>query len=215
MPADRALYLQFRLTFQGPGEALLEGVGLTLLNAKDGPPLESAQPAGRLTAVSGTIAQPAAFSRELWGADEDLRFDDGSEIWPQMYVPVKKLVVHHTATTMNYADRDDAMAEVRAIYTYHARTLGWGDIGYNSIIDRFGNIYEGRFGREFAPNDREFISAGVVAGHALSHNYGSTGIALLGTFTKRGEGGKPGSEVPGLWRTRYGTCSPGSATVIT
>ena len=32
----------------------------------------------------------------------------------------------------------------------------------------------------------------VVGGHALSHNYGSTGIALLGTFTKRGEGGKPG-----------------------
>jgi hypothetical protein len=31
-----------------------------------------------------------------------------------------------------------------------------------------------------------------VAGHALSHNYGSTGVALLGTFTKRGEGGKPG-----------------------
>ncbi len=64
-----------------------------------------------------------------------------------MYVPVKKVAVHHTATTNNYTDAQ-ALEEVRAIYTYHAVTLGWGAIGYNALIDRFGNVYEGRYSRD-------------------------------------------------------------------
>ena len=83
---------------------------------------------------------------------------------------------------------------MRAIYTYHAVSLGWGDIGYSSLIDRDGTIYEGRHGRG-AGETREVLSADVVAGHALSHNYGTTGVALIGTHTARGEGGKP-SVVP-------------------
>ena len=73
------------------------------------------------------------------------RFDaSGAESWPRMYVPVKKLVVHHTATTNDYTD---AAAEVRAIYVYHAKELDWGDIGYHALIGRDGMVYEGRRGR--------------------------------------------------------------------
>ena len=131
------------------------------------------------------------------GAADSLRFEGGAtsnpdaEIWPRMYVPTKKAVVHHTATSNSYVD---GPAEVRAIYTYHAVSLGWGDIGYSSLIDRDGTIYEGRHGRG-AGETREVLSADVVAGHALSHNYGTTGVALIGTHTARGEGGKP-SVVP-------------------
>jgi hypothetical protein len=50
-----------------------------------------------------------------------------------MYVPAKKVVLHHTATSNAYVD---GAAEVRAIYAYHAKTLRWGDIGYHSLIDK-------------------------------------------------------------------------------
>ena len=81
-----------------------------------------------------------------------------------MYVPAKKVVIHHTATSNTYTD---GAAEVRAIYTYHTRTLGWGDIGYNALVDKYGNIYEGRHGRGEGAG-REILSADVVAGHTLS-----------------------------------------------
>jgi hypothetical protein len=48
---------------------------------------------------------------------------------------------------------------------------GWGDIGYNFLIDRQGNIYEGRKGGDE-----------VVGIHAGDYNYGSIGIALLGDY---------------------------------
>ena len=39
-----------------------------------------------------------------------------------MFVPAKKLVIHHTATRNDYASAGEAAAEVRAIYKYHAVT---------------------------------------------------------------------------------------------
>ena len=74
-------------------------------------------------------------SRAAWGADENLM------TWTPEYRTVRKFVVHHTATSNG--DLDPA-ATVRAIYYYHAVTRGWGDIGYNYLIDAQGRIYEGR-----------------------------------------------------------------------
>lgn len=131
----------------------------------------------------------AVWTREDWGCDES-----GSQFpWPPMLVPTKKLIVHHTATTNSYTD---SAAEVRAIYAYHAVTKQWGDIGYNELVDRFGNVYEGRRGREVrpagdatevvdSPFTREIVSRWVVAGHCYHHNYGTAGIAVIGDFTKR------------------------------
>ncbi len=186
--AERGTRLQFRAEFlSGRAQALLQEATVTLLNSTDGPTV-TALPAPPATEPSLGVE---VYSREEWGAVEAYRFDAAmNEIWDRMYVPVKKIVVHHTATTNNYKTLDAAKSEVRAIYYYHAVTLGWGDIGYNAIIDKWGNVYEGRYGRDDL--GREVISPCVVAGHALYHNYGSTGIALLGTFTKRGEGAKPG-----------------------
>jgi hypothetical protein len=102
-----------------------------------------------------------------------------------MFVPARKLIVHHTATRNDYRDAAEAAAEVRAIYHYHAVTQRYGDIGYTALIDRFGNVYEGRHGRGEGAG-REYLSAGVVAGHDYGHNYGSAGIALLGDATRAG-----------------------------
>ncbi|MFN8533749.1 MAG: N-acetylmuramoyl-L-alanine amidase [Dehalococcoidia bacterium] len=127
--------------------------------------------AGR-SALGGSV-----ISRAQWGADERLRFSKGEERWPVEYAPVEKVVVHHTVTQTEEAD---PAATVRSIYVYHATLVdpkpdgsaGWGDIGYNLLVDWRGNVYEGRFG-----------GPGAVAAHARGYNTGSAGIAFLGTYS--------------------------------
>ena len=112
---------------------------------------------------------PTVVSRASWGCNEAYRFNgNGVEIWPPEYRNVTHVIVHHSVTG-NY--EADPGATVRAIYYYHAVQLGWGDIGYNLLVDWRGVVYEGRYGGD-----------NVVGGHALQHNYGSLGIGCLGTF---------------------------------
>jgi uncharacterized protein YraI len=64
------------------------------------------------------------------------------------------------------------MVEIRSIHYYHAVTRGWGDIGYNYLVDYMGNVYEGRAGGD-----------DVVGGHAFQYARGSAGICTMGSFT--------------------------------
>lgn len=120
-------------------------------------------------------------SRADWGADESYRFtSDGEEIWTPTYVEAEKFIIHHTA---GGTGGDDPAATVRAIYYWHAQVLGWGDIGYNYLVDEQGNIYEGRYG-----------GGEVVGAHAyndvreINYNEGSVGIALLGCYEEDDDG---------------------------
>ena len=92
---------------------------------------------------------------------------------PPRTAPVKVAFVHHTAGGNVYS-QPDAPGIVRAIYAYHTRSLHWSDIGYNFLIDRYGAIYEGRYGG---------VSRGVIGAQAGGFNTGSTGVSVLGTFT--------------------------------
>jgi hypothetical protein len=145
------------------------------------------RPRRQRLASSATVSQPSVISRAGWGADESLRFDStGKEIWPTEFWPIQKLIVHHTATQNN--DPNPA-ATVRSIYYYHAVTQGWGDIGYNFLVDEAGNIYEGRHSRTYAlgesPTGEDINGNGVTGGHALNYNAGTVGVALLGTLTNQ------------------------------
>ncbi|MGH2489003.1 MAG: N-acetylmuramoyl-L-alanine amidase, partial [Candidatus Limnocylindria bacterium] len=148
---------------------------------------EAAAPLGLGARAAALSTIPFVIPRSDWGADETIRFDSaGEERWTRAFYPLQKLVVHHTAGANN--DPNPA-ATVRAIYHYHANTLGWGDIGYEYLIDEAGRVYEGRYSRAYwngaiptADNEDGDV---VEAGHALHHNPGSMGIALLGNFTSR------------------------------
>ncbi len=96
--------------------------------------------------------------------------ENGEELtWPLQYPDkVSKIIIHHTASTTGL---DNPMQALRNIYHWHAMGRGWGDIGYNYIIDPQGNIYEGRAGGE-----------GVVGGHAGKSNVGSIGISVMGNY---------------------------------
>ena len=137
--------------------------------------------------TSSGVAQPTVIPRSGWGADESLRFDStGKEIWPPAFSPVQKVIVHHTAT--QNGDPYPA-ATIRSIYYYHAVTQGWGDIGYNFLIDESGRIYEGRYSRQYAagesPTGEDLNGNGVTAAHTQGYNSGTVGIALLGTLTNQ------------------------------
>lgn len=91
--------------------------------------------------------------------------------WPQQYSPkVNLLVVHHTALKVG-DDTRSGVERMRALYQYHAQSRGWGDVGYNFLIDEQGQIYEGRAGGNY-----------VVGGHAYCNNTGTIGVSLMGNF---------------------------------
>ena len=188
--AGGARFVQYRATFQTAGGASpsLRRVTATVIDSPATTISLSSAATDQLPAQSVSDADSGrdltVTSREQWGANEKQRFSRrNKELWAEMFVPAKKLIVHHTATRNDYADAAEAAAEVRAIYYYHAVTQRWGDIGYAALVDRFGNLYEGRHGRGEGTG-REYLSAGVVAGHDTGYNYGSAGVALLGDATQ-------------------------------
>jgi hypothetical protein len=136
-------------------------------------PQTAATQAAALTSSAG-VAQPAIISRAQWGANESYRtFAPGCDGSVAYADNVHFLVVHHTVTGNSYAPGDSA-AIIRGIYYFHTHTNLWCDIGYNFIVDQYGQIFEGRYGG---------ITRPVIGAHAGAFNTGSSGIALLGTFT--------------------------------
>jgi hypothetical protein len=115
-------------------------------------------------------------SRAQWRADESIR--GGVAGW----APVRKLIVHHTASSNHAND----LAMVRFTYDYHVIGRGYSDVGYNFFIGRDGKVYEGRRARRYARGEvhsgEDGAKNGVIGGHALAHNAGSCGIAMLGNF---------------------------------
>ncbi|MFF4911103.1 peptidoglycan recognition protein [Streptomyces sp. NPDC001260] len=111
--------------------------------------------------------RPRIITRRGWGADESLR--ERGFVYTKK---VKAAFVHHTASGNGYRC-SQAASVIRGIYRYHVRSMGWRDIGYNFLVDKCGNIYEGRAGGVAKP---------VLGAHTLGFNTNSMGIAVLGTF---------------------------------
>ena len=110
---------------------------------------------------------PPIIPRLAWGANERIR-----RAKPEYAPQVRYAVVHHTAGSNDYSPAQ-SLAIVRAIQLYHVRGNGWDDIGYNLLVDRYGQVFEGRYGG---------IERAVIGAHALGFNKGSTGVAVLGSY---------------------------------
>ena len=111
--------------------------------------------------------------RSGWGADESWR-NHNPDCGTPAYAPkLRNAFLHHTVNANNYSAAE-VPAILRAIYQFHVFTNGWCDIGYNFIVDRFGRAWEGRAGGADRP---------VIGAHTGGFNTGSTGVAMLGTFS--------------------------------
>lgn len=120
-------------------------------------------PPGTATAAA---TQPSIITRAAWGADEKLRKPT------TLNSTVKAITIHHTAGTNNYTP-ETAAAQVRGIYAYDTLGLGWSDIAYNFLVDKWGRIYEGRAGS---------LTQAVRGAHAMGFNVDTMGVSAMGNY---------------------------------
>jgi N-acetylmuramoyl-L-alanine amidase-like protein/flagellar hook capping protein FlgD len=123
------------------------------------------RPAARTVSLAGS---PKIMPRSGWNANEAIRRHA-----PRYAKGVYFAIVHHTAGSNSYGP-GTSPAIVRGIELYHVRGNGWNDIGYNFLVDKYGQVFEGRAGG---------VDRNVIGAQAEGFNTGSAGIAVIGNYT--------------------------------
>jgi len=143
--------------------------GLTLLTIDPGTsPADGNLTGAPAAQAKATAAEPDIITRAQWGADESMRNCTAT------YSPTIKVgFVHHTVGSNTYTASQSA-GILRGIYAYHVYGNGWCDVGYNFLVDRYGQIFEGRAGG---------VDRAVIGAHTLAFNYNSFAVAAMGTFS--------------------------------
>ncbi|WSE54401.1 N-acetylmuramoyl-L-alanine amidase [Mycolicibacterium sp. ND9-15] len=141
-----------------------QNLNAVLISPPQAPPVDTLPPP---SAVNAPGMPPNIINRSQWGADESMRCGN-----PRYDMGIRAGVVHHTAGSNEYAPEDSA-GIVRSVYEYHTRTLGWCDIAYNALVDKYGQVFEGRAGGMTRP---------VEGAHTGGFNHDTWGVAMMGNF---------------------------------
>ncbi len=191
--------VQFSISFGRFSTAVvpeLTRISFTLIDTSNGPTNEEllaqqqALDAANGNKPSGNgYPRPTVISREVWCTSVDCDYTDGL-----VYDDASHMIVHHTASSNSSSDWAATVRAIWAIHTYPSSSTctscrGWGDIGYNYLIDQTGVIYEGHINEDYANLD-------VVGTHASGANTGSMGVSLIGTFTAVDYPNNPGITPP-------------------
>ena len=167
-----AVQLAFAATAEGgPAGLSLALIGSERAPAPDGVIGSSAggeatiRTSASATGLAQAAAAPRVISRGEWGAPAQI-------CTPDIASKLVGAVVHHTAGSNSYTSVAGAMDQIRNDANFHIGK-GWCDIGYNFIVDKWGNIYEGRAGS---------LTQAVIGVHAGGFNTGTVGVSMLGTY---------------------------------
>jgi SpoIID/LytB domain protein len=116
------------------------------------------------------VGQPGIILRSAWHARSQ-----GDCSSPRYGSSTQAAVIHHTVGSNSYS-KSESPGIVRSIQAYHMEANNWCDIGYNFLVDRYGQIFEGRGGG---------IARPVRAAHSgnAKVNELTVGVSLMGTFT--------------------------------
>lgn len=120
---------------------------------------------------SDCIGFPEIISRENW-CGGSASCAGVLATYPVTNISPTHTLIHHGASPQTYTD---GAAIVQSYWNYHVNTLGWSDIGYNYLLDKFGNLYQGRYNPQLPEVD-------VRAAHAGESNDESIGICFLGNL---------------------------------
>jgi len=167
---------EVQLAFTASAKGGPDGLSLALIGSAEKPVSGSAvgssafagattQTVAYSSAVAAAVAAPVVITRAQWGAPAQVCTPDAAPA-------LVGAVVHHTADPNTYTTVAQAEQQIRNDAAYHIG-LGWCDIGYNFIVDKWGNIYEGR---------AKSMTQAVVGAHAGGFNTGTVGVAMLGTY---------------------------------
>lgn len=118
-----------------------------------------------LSGADAAVARPAVVSRASWGAK-------ASSCTARYSSTVVAATVHHTAGGNSYTAAQSA-GIVKGIQSYHQGTLGWCDIGYNFLVDKYGQVFEGRVGG---------IDRPVKGAHTGGFNDRTFGVSAIGNY---------------------------------
>lgn len=81
---------------------------------------------------------------------------------------IEYLIIHHTGGNEK---------DTQAVRDYHINGNGWGDIGYNGVIEKNGTVGQGRDVKWQGAHD-----TGMINGKSMN-NYGY-GLSFIGNFSK-------------------------------
>lgn len=119
-------------------------------------------------------SSPRIHTREEWFAAGNPRME-----WePERTADWQGGIVHHTVTGNNYSQAE-VPAIINSMYIYHNVHNGWGDIGYNLLVDRFGGIWEGR---DEGVDNTVVQASEVIGAHTGSFNAATFGVSLIGSY---------------------------------
>ena len=80
---------------------------------------------------------------------------------------ITELIIHCSATRPDWMEGAPITAKVAEMRKWHVQGRGWNDIGYHFLIDRPGDVAEGR-------------PVAQTGAHVMGHNTGTIGICLIG-----------------------------------
>ena len=168
-PSDFGVHTDYEISIRPPAGVPLDFVRVVVADNSAVP--EAAGPSEPLREpvdikINGAPAQPVIHSRLSWLNAE--------HPWSVSQIAITHAIIHHTVTTNDPQTLNDSQQLMRDIRSWHIGR-GWLDIGYNFVIDRAGNIFQGRHNPWLSTTD-------VLGDHATPANSSSVGIALMGQF---------------------------------
>ena len=164
---------------------------------------EVGAPAARCSPPQAAAGQPAIFTRAQWGADESIR---GNCSALQLDGPGRLRAPH--GGRQRLLRRGGARRSCAAIYAYHVKANRWSDIGYNFLVDRFGRLWEGRYGG---------MDRAVVGAHTGGFNVDSFAVSAIGNYDKVAAPSVMVDSIARLmaWKLSLSHRNPNGTTVLT
>ena len=150
--------VEFELTVNKEQDITIEKMGLFLIVPESVPTEVDTEKSSR---VYFQVTKPRIITRTEWGAKPP---QFGYSDMPYY----NKLTLHHS---VGFAaeNLEEGIIQMQAIQSFHQDVRGWSDIGYHFIIDKAGNIYQGR------PET-------VIGAHTSGANTGNIGTCVLGCY---------------------------------
>ncbi|WP_158609506.1 peptidoglycan recognition protein family protein [Cellulomonas triticagri] len=162
-----------QVSFAATADGGPQGMSLAMVTSpEEEPAVQGASSSGGLVIrdaafVPAAVAAPRVYSRAEWGAR-------AQSCAPDVARTLLAAVVHHTAGSNSYSTVAQAMQQIRNDQAYHITGRGWCDIGYNFLVDKWGNVYEGRANSGTQP---------VIGVHAGGFNTATVGVSMLGDYS--------------------------------